>query len=173
MCWNGGRNKILRFQWMFFNKMLTIVIVKLPFKKSVKMIPWQALLSLESASKKMFPASTPAGGHVKIHWAVEREPACQKILGPTYGTCCFDDVMNLGNDKHRLFCTTHQKFCPAHVEDANGRISSSTGFCGLFKSMLLSLKETLWNLATKCLAQESEPTSQDRRCDLDGYSNNI
>jgi hypothetical protein len=88
-------------------------------------LPYQALLSLESAAKKMFPSSKPLGGrHVDMRWGVEIEESCQKILAGTYGTCCFHDIMSLGRGKKTSWCTTHKNFCPVSVPKQHGRISA-------------------------------------------------
>lgn len=89
----------------------------------------KALISLQMAESKALSKQ----GRIlfdwgaRIHWACEKDSACQKVLTSTFGNCCFEDVKDVQNIKADStgYCVTHGMQCPIHVESTKGRLSTS------------------------------------------------
>jgi len=97
----------------------------------------------------------PDRKHVRILWAVEKDPACQKVLASTYGCCCFGDILDLASDltQKEMYCTTHEKMCPCTVPKRARRVFTANhgSFCCV--SGLVNITESYcsWKSDEKCL----------------------
>ena len=77
---------------------------------------FEALASLQSAATQVLvengcKPATDSNPHVRGHFACEIDKHCQKVLGETYGCCCFQNILEFNAEQKTHYCATHQQQC--------------------------------------------------------------
>lgn len=94
---------------------------------------FEALASLQSAATQVLVENghKPANElnpHVQGHFACEIDKHCQKVLGKTYGCCCFQNILDFNAEDRTHYCVTHRQQCLTKKKNLGDDKRSSAKF---------------------------------------------